>query len=100
MASEDGLFSNAEWSEIRRLCALTPRQGQIVKGICSGKSDKQIANELNIGIPTVRTHLTRLFFRLGLNDRSQMIVHVFTQFRHHFCHHCHNRPAEDGSADN
>jgi DNA-binding NarL/FixJ family response regulator len=98
MPSEDGLFNNAEWSEIIRLCALTPRQSQIVMGICGGKSDKQIANELNIGIPTVRTHLTRLFVRLGLADRSQLILYVFTQFRHRFCRQCHVRPAEASSA--
>lgn len=99
MASEDGLFNNAEWCEITRLCALTARQSQIVMGICAGKSDKRIANELGIGIPTVRTHLTRLFVRLGLNDRSQLIVYVFSQFRHHFCRDCHTRPAEGVAAD-
>jgi DNA-binding NarL/FixJ family response regulator len=99
MASKDGLFNNAEWSEITRLCALTPRQSQIVMGICAGKSDKWIATELNIGIPTVRTHLTRLFVRLGLNDRSQLIVYVFGQFRHHFCRNCHTRLAEGVPAD-
>jgi DNA-binding NarL/FixJ family response regulator len=99
MASEDGLFNNAEWTEIIRVCALTPRQSQIVMGICAGKSDKRIANELNIGIPTVRTHLTRLFVRLGLDDRSQLIVYVFTQFRHHFCRHCHTRTRTETPAD-
>ena len=99
MASEDGLFNNAEWSEITRVCALTPRQSQIVMGICAGKSDKRIANELNIGIPTVRTHLTRLFVRLGLNDRSQLIVYIFGQFRQHFCRNCRTRPAPDSPAD-
>jgi DNA-binding NarL/FixJ family response regulator len=59
---------------------LPPRQSQIVQAILAGHSDKQIAAEMSIAVPTVRTHLSRLFQRFGLNDRVELILFVAGQF--------------------
>ena len=45
------------------------------------ESDKRIAMDLQMAIPTVRTHMTRLFRKLRANDRADLMLHVFRQFR-------------------
>ena len=44
---------------------------------------EMIARDLGITIPTVRTHVGRLFRKLGLNDRKGLIRHVFVCLRRH-----------------
>jgi len=77
------LFSEQEWARLEECLGLPPRQAEITKHIVYGQSDKQIARDLGITIPTVRTHVSRLFRKLGLNDRKELILHVFTCLREH-----------------
>jgi len=86
------LFSQSEWLQITNELCLSKRQADIIKCILSGCSDKQIAMELNISVATVRTHLSRLFSRFNLQDRSELIIYVFNNFREsckaNGCPHC------------
>ena len=75
------LVSEEEWSDVQNHLDLSPRQGQIVREILHAKSDKQIARELDISLPTVRTHLGRLFHKYELNDRVELILYVFRTLR-------------------
>ena len=75
------LFSDQEWGRIQEHLGLPPRQAEITKHIMYGESDKQIARELGISVPTVRTHVSRLFRKFNLNDRKELILHVFTCLR-------------------
>lgn len=76
-------LSEQEWCQLNEHLGLPPRQAEITMQILHGKSDKQIARELGISLPTVRTHTRRLFRKLGLNDRVELILYVFTCMRHH-----------------
>ena len=75
------LLSNQEWAQLTQRLELTPRQAEIVQHLLLGKSDKQIARELGISVPTVRTHMGRLFHKLGLRDRVELILYVFACLR-------------------
>ena len=75
------LVSEEEWSDVQHYLDLSPRQGQIVREILHAKSDKQIARELDISLPTVRTHLGRLLHKYELNDRVELILYVFRTLR-------------------
>jgi len=75
------LFSSREWSELKQDLSLSPRQADVVEQLLLGHSDKQIARELQMSVPTVRTHLCRLFSRLSVEDRCELIVHVYSRFR-------------------
>jgi NarL family two-component system response regulator LiaR len=75
------LVSEEEWNCLQYHLDLSPRQGQIVREILHAKSDKQIARDLDIALPTVRTHLARLFHRYELNDRVELIVYVLRILR-------------------
>jgi len=79
--SKGDIFSQGEWDVLIDELALSLRQSQIVQKLFKGHSDKQIARELEIAVPTVRTHLTRLFSRFNLADRNELILQVFCRFR-------------------
>lgn len=55
---------------------LTPQQKRIMKLICTGKPNKQIAYELSLAEATVKAHITALLRRLGVRNRTQAVVLV------------------------
>ncbi len=75
------MFSEKEWKILREELSLSGRQGEVVIHLLAGESDKQIATELGIAVPTVRTHLSRLFSRFDVQDRCELIIHIFQHFR-------------------
>jgi len=50
---------------------LTPRERDVLGLIVSGGSNKQVARKLGISEKTVKGHLTKLFQRIGVADRTQ-----------------------------
>jgi DNA-binding NarL/FixJ family response regulator len=65
------------WNAVAQTLALSPQQTRIAEMILRGKQDKEIAAELNLSVPTVRTYLKRIFDRLGVSDRVGLILRVF-----------------------
>ncbi|QHQ37457.1 response regulator [Algicella marina] len=60
----------------QRIADLTPQQSRIMRLICAGKPNKQIAYELSLAEATVKAHITALLRRLGVNNRTQAAVLV------------------------
>ena len=79
--SKTGIFSKSEWTKLVDQLSLSPRQAEVVKHLLRGRSDKQIAGELNIGVPTIRTYLGRLLLRFGVQDRIELVLYIFQYFR-------------------
>lgn len=52
--------------------SLTDRQRDVVKQIALGKDNQQIAEELNISIMTVKTHLKTIFHSLHVHHRTEL----------------------------
>jgi two-component system, NarL family, response regulator LiaR len=55
---------------------LTDREMEVLKLIALGKSNQEIADDLFIGIKTVKYHLTNLFGKLGVDDRTQAAIYA------------------------
>ena len=53
---------------------LTPREQEVLQALAEGLSDKEIAERLYIGIGTVRTHITSILAKLGVQSRLQALV--------------------------
>lgn len=53
---------------------LTPRQEEVLRCICSGQSNKEIARELNLQEPTVKMYVKMLFAKLNVNNRTQAVL--------------------------
>lgn len=54
--------------------ALSPRQSCVLEMLVRGKSNKEIARELNLGAGTVKVHMAALFSKLGVANRSAAAV--------------------------
>lgn len=61
---------------INQLDALTQREKEVVEGVSHGKTFKQIAKELTLSPSTVANHLYRIYLKLGINTRSELIALV------------------------
>lgn len=56
---------------------LTAREVDVLRMIGRGASNEEIAEQLVITEATVKTHITRIFYKLGLRDRAAAIVFAF-----------------------
>ena len=52
---------------------VTKRERQIVEKVCLGKTNKQIAEELFISLQTVKDHTHRIYSKLGVKSRMQLV---------------------------
>jgi len=55
---------------------LSPREKEIVKLTGKGLRNKEIAQQLNISETTVKTHLNRIFQKLNIKARSELISYA------------------------
>ncbi|MBD2861702.1 response regulator [Paenibacillus oceani] len=56
---------------------LTDREMEVLRLIASGKSNQEVADELFIGIKTVKFHVTNILAKLGVDDRTQAAIYAF-----------------------
>ena len=75
------LLTKPEWRAVIVALELSPRHASIIGLILQGKRDKQIAADLGMSIWTVRTHLSRLFQRLEVADRMELVLLVLSTRR-------------------
>ena len=56
---------------------LTARERQIALVLRHGASNKLLARQLGIGLPTVKTHLLNLFRKVGARNRTELVARLF-----------------------
>jgi DNA-binding NarL/FixJ family response regulator len=57
--------------------ALSKREREILQRVADGATTRQVATDLGISPHTVKTHLERIFEKLGANDRAQAVAIAF-----------------------
>lgn len=75
------VFTTDEWAGLASQLPLSPRQANLVRLLLEGAGDKRIAQGMDISVPTVRTYMSRLFRKLNVQDRHELVLCVFGQFR-------------------
>ncbi len=65
---------------------LTPREEQVVALVADGLSNREVANELGLSEHTIKKYLLRIFDKLGISTRVELVLYAVS--------HGENRPAE------
>lgn len=58
------------------MSVLSPREEEVVRHVISGLRNAEVARELSITEETVKTHLNRVFRKLGVRDRVELVLHM------------------------
>jgi DNA-binding NarL/FixJ family response regulator len=70
-ASSDGAAADSV------LADLTPREREVLALVGRGMSNQEIAEHLVLSPLTAKTHVSRLFLKLGARDRAQLVVTAY-----------------------
>lgn len=57
---------------------LSPRERQIALMVAHGRTNQAIATSLEISVWTVSTHLRRIFAKLAVSSRAEMVARLLT----------------------
>ncbi|WP_246212581.1 response regulator [Streptomyces abyssomicinicus] len=60
----------------QRLALLAEREREVAVAVGRGRSNGEIAGELHMALPTVKTHVSRILAKLELNNRVQIAIVV------------------------
>ncbi|MEI4548702.1 response regulator transcription factor [Pseudoalteromonas spongiae] len=69
---EEVIEQDAELAQ--QIASLTPQQYKVLSYLHEGLLNKQIAYELNISEATVKAHITAIFRKLGVYNRTQAVL--------------------------
>jgi DNA-binding NarL/FixJ family response regulator len=56
---------------------LSPREAEVLKLIAAGLSNTEIAVALSVSNATVKTHVNRIFAKIGARDRAQAVGYAY-----------------------
>ncbi len=90
------ILSEATWQRLAASLRMSNRELEITKYIFDDRKECAIARELGISSHTVHTHVERLYRKLNVGSRVELVVAVFTAYisMHHNRNHVHDRPTE------
>jgi DNA-binding NarL/FixJ family response regulator len=67
----DFMTTEPEPNDHPLLKSLTDRETQVLKGLTEGKSNKEIARDLELSEPTIKLHVKTLYRKIEVSNRTQ-----------------------------
>jgi DNA-binding NarL/FixJ family response regulator len=61
-------------AEEMRIASLTPREHEVILLVCKGLRNKEISDQLHISTATVSHHLTSIYSKLQVSDRTSLVI--------------------------
>jgi DNA-binding NarL/FixJ family response regulator len=74
--SEEAAHSAPRMTSVTR--QLAPREIEVLHLLATGRPYKQIADELELSMGTIRTYVRRLYGKLHVNCRTEAVVKYLT----------------------
>jgi len=73
------LLSNHAWLEIARSLGITQRELQIIQSVFDNQREADIAKRFKLSSHTVHMHLNRLFKKLSVTSRTELVLRIVEQ---------------------
>jgi len=77
--------------EKSKISTLTNQQRKILFMLADGLLNKQIAYDLNLSESTIKSHVSTIFLKLGVKNRTQAVI-LLNQHKHEHDFFTHNTP--------
>lgn len=74
------MFRDQEWRVLADLLRLSPREAEIVRHVFDDAAEAAIARDLDLAPSTVHTYLGRLYRKLSVRSRGELLTLVFYEF--------------------
>ncbi len=74
------LFRDEEWYVLVKRLGLSRREAEIVRLVFDDLSEPEIARRLDLAPSTIHTYLGRLYRKLGVKSRGELMTFVFFEF--------------------
>jgi DNA-binding NarL/FixJ family response regulator len=81
MTPGQAVFVPGEWRSLANCLGLSPRECGIVRSVFDGSSEKDTAARLGLSPHTVHTYVWRIYRKLQVQSREELLVRVFAEFR-------------------
>ena len=73
------LFSESQWRTVASRLVLSDRERNIIRAVFDDQKESAIAAQLGTSPHTVHTHLVRLYRKLGLSSRVELVVRIVAE---------------------
>lgn len=67
-------FASGTVAHTKAIESLTDRERDVFRLVAKGRSNREIADELFVGIETVKSHVGSLLLKLDVRDRTQAVI--------------------------
>lgn len=70
------VFPKLEFLNNKLAKGISPQEYKVLKLLWLGKKNSQIADDLYVSINTIKTHITKIYSKLGVNSRTSAINQI------------------------
>lgn len=78
------LLTPPQWNLIVGILGLSKREQEIATALLEGQKERRIAHALSMSPHTVRTHVKRMYRKLQVNDRTELVTTIFLAYIEQF----------------
>ena len=79
-AEREHFLAEEDWKQIVAFLALSPWESEVAKLLLTGTNERDVGAELSISAHTVHTHVERLYRKLAIGSRCELIARLFAAY--------------------